>query len=118
MKQGAESLATFAATLRFEAIPEPVIRRCEDLFLDWIGSALAGQGARQIQHMLSHTRRVERVGEQAQRPSAVLWRGARKTQPVREHERTRVGRGGEFWGGRKQGHSSPPWGAATKAARV
>src|SRR6266700_3850633 len=38
-------LANFAATLRFEDIPAPVLRRAEDLFLDWFGSALAGKGA-------------------------------------------------------------------------
>ncbi len=41
---GAE-LARFAAELRFEQIPKPVLRRAEDLFLDWFGSALAGKGA-------------------------------------------------------------------------
>ena len=35
-------LAAFAAGLRFEDIPEPVIRRTEDLFADWLGSAVAG----------------------------------------------------------------------------
>jgi 2-methylcitrate dehydratase PrpD len=42
-------LASFAATLRFEDIPEPVRRRAEDLFLDWLGSALAGKGARPVE---------------------------------------------------------------------
>ena len=42
-------LATFAATLRFENIPSPVLRRAEDLFLDWFGSALAGKGARPVE---------------------------------------------------------------------
>jgi 2-methylcitrate dehydratase PrpD len=41
-------LAGFAANLRFEDIPAPVVRRAEDLFLDWFGSALAGKGARPI----------------------------------------------------------------------
>jgi 2-methylcitrate dehydratase PrpD len=43
------ALATFAATLRFESIPEPVIRRCEDLMLDWFGSCLAGKNARAVE---------------------------------------------------------------------
>ena len=43
------TLATFAATLRYEDIPEPVLRRCEDLFLDWFGSVLAGRNARAVQ---------------------------------------------------------------------
>ena len=42
-------LASFAATLRFENIPAPVLRRAEDLFLDWFGSALAGKGARPVE---------------------------------------------------------------------
>ena len=42
-------LAHFAATLQFEAIPEAVVRRTEDLFLDWFGSALAGKGARPVE---------------------------------------------------------------------
>jgi 2-methylcitrate dehydratase PrpD len=44
-----QTLAAFAANLRFEDIPEPVIRRTEDLFLDWFGSALAGKGGRPVE---------------------------------------------------------------------
>ena len=44
-----QALAEFAATLTFGAIPEPVIRRAEDLLLDWFGSALAGKGARGVE---------------------------------------------------------------------
>jgi 2-methylcitrate dehydratase PrpD len=44
-----KALASFAATLRLEHIPEPVLRRAEDLFLDWFGSALAGKGARPVE---------------------------------------------------------------------
>jgi 2-methylcitrate dehydratase PrpD len=44
-----QALAHFAATLRFEDIPAPVLRRTEDLFLDWLGSALAGKGARPVE---------------------------------------------------------------------
>jgi 2-methylcitrate dehydratase PrpD len=42
-------LASFTANLRFEDIPEPVIRRAEDLFLDWFGSTIAGKGARAVE---------------------------------------------------------------------
>jgi 2-methylcitrate dehydratase PrpD len=50
MTQDAEkTLAHFAATLRFERIPEAVLRRVEDLMLDWLGSALAGKGARPVE---------------------------------------------------------------------
>lgn len=43
------ALATFAATLQFETIPHDVLRRAEDLLLDWAGSALAGKGARPVE---------------------------------------------------------------------
>ncbi len=46
-----ETLAQFAANLRFEDIPQPVIQRAEDLFLDWFGSALAGKNARAVEAM-------------------------------------------------------------------
>lgn len=42
-------LAEFAATLKFSAIPVPVIRRTEDLLLDWFGSCLAGKNARAVE---------------------------------------------------------------------
>lgn len=42
-------LARFAAELRFEQIPPPVVARAEDLLLDWFGSALAGKDARPVQ---------------------------------------------------------------------
>lgn len=42
-------LADFAALLSFDQIPEAVVRRTEDLLLDWYGSALAGKGARPVE---------------------------------------------------------------------
>jgi 2-methylcitrate dehydratase PrpD len=44
-----QRLAEFAATLACEAIPPPVVRRCEELMLDWFGSALAGKGVRPVE---------------------------------------------------------------------
>jgi 2-methylcitrate dehydratase PrpD len=44
-----QRLAHFAATLRLSDVPAPVQRRAEDLLLDWIGSALAGKGARPVE---------------------------------------------------------------------
>ncbi|OZI49801.1 MmgE/PrpD family protein [Bordetella genomosp. 4] len=43
------ALAEFAANLRFEDIPAPVLRRAEDLFLDCLASILAGANTRPIQ---------------------------------------------------------------------
>ncbi|WP_151639429.1 MmgE/PrpD family protein [Noviherbaspirillum aerium] len=61
-------LARFAAALNYEQIPEPVLRRTEDLMLDWFGSALAGKGMRPIDT-------IERFALQmgtAQGPSEIL----------------------------------------------
>ncbi|ANY60996.1 2-methylcitrate dehydratase [Comamonas aquatica] len=41
-------LATFAAQLRWDDVPEPVQRKAEDLWVDWFGSVLAGQNARPV----------------------------------------------------------------------
>ncbi|MDB5848829.1 MAG: MmgE/PrpD family protein [Rhodoferax sp.] len=50
------ALASFAATLRFEDIPAPVLRRAEDLLVDWFGSALAGRSARPVQTIAAFAR--------------------------------------------------------------
>ncbi len=42
-------LAAFAAGLQFDAIPAPVVRKAEDLLVDWFGSALAGKGAQPVE---------------------------------------------------------------------
>src|SRR2546425_12473747 len=44
-----QALAQFAAELRLENVPVDVQDRAEDLFLDWVGSALAGKGARPVE---------------------------------------------------------------------
>jgi len=42
-------LAAFAAGLRFQDLPDAVLDRAEDLFLDWAASALAGKGSRAVE---------------------------------------------------------------------
>jgi len=44
-------LAAFAAGLKWQDIPPQVRTRAEELFLDWVGSALAGRGARPVESM-------------------------------------------------------------------
>ena len=63
-----QALATFAAGLRFEDIPAPVLRRTEDLFLDWFGSVLAGKGARPVEAIAAFARSMAR----ADGPSEIL----------------------------------------------
>src|SRR5438046_316192 len=45
---GTRALAEFVARLGYEDIPLPVIEGTKDLFVDWMGSALAGKGARPV----------------------------------------------------------------------
>lgn len=66
-----QALAAFAAGLRFDAIPGSVIRRTEDLFLDWFASALAGKGARPVESIAGF---IEAMGpaESERRASEIL----------------------------------------------
>ncbi|PKO67005.1 MAG: 2-methylcitrate dehydratase [Betaproteobacteria bacterium HGW-Betaproteobacteria-16] len=43
------TLATFASQLQFTDIPDAVVRKTEDLLVDWFGSAVAGFGSRPVQ---------------------------------------------------------------------
>lgn len=61
-------LATFAAQLRFEDIPAHVVRRTEDLLVDWFGSAVAGHGSRPVEAL---TRVVMKLGPSSG-PSEVM----------------------------------------------
>ncbi len=63
-----KTLATFAATLQFDSIPEAVVRRAEDLLLDWFGSALAGKIGRPVQTIASFARQMGPAGG----PSEIL----------------------------------------------
>lgn len=49
MSSRTAELAAFAAGLSFESIPGPVVRKAEDLLVDWFGSAVAGRGSRPVE---------------------------------------------------------------------
>jgi 2-methylcitrate dehydratase PrpD len=42
------TLSAFLASIRYEDLPQAVVVRTEELFLDWFASALAGKGARPV----------------------------------------------------------------------
>ena len=72
-----QTLATFAAGLEFTDIPAPVLRRTEDLILDWLGSVLAARTARPV-------RSIERFAQMmgpAKGPSEILT-SRRTSSPV------------------------------------
>ncbi|MBO3274364.1 MmgE/PrpD family protein [Pseudomonas schmalbachii] len=48
MSQATRGLAEFLAGLRYEDLPQSVVERTEDLFLDWLASALGSQGQHPI----------------------------------------------------------------------
>ena len=65
-------LAAFASALRFEDIPDPVVRKIEDLLVDWFGSTVAGYGARPVETI---TRFARAMGP-AEGPSEVIVEGS------------------------------------------
>ena len=46
--QPTQALASFLAGLRYEDLPDEVVERTKDFFLDWAASALAGRGAKPV----------------------------------------------------------------------
>jgi 2-methylcitrate dehydratase PrpD len=71
---GAE-LAGFAAGLRFDHIPDAVVRKTEDLLVDWFASAVAGHGSRPV---ASIARFAQAMGP-AEGPCEVIAGGGRTT---------------------------------------
>lgn len=69
------TLAAFAAQLRFEDLPAAVVRKTEELFVDWFGSAIAGHGARPVDSIA----RFARTMGSDQGPCEVLVTGGRNT---------------------------------------
>jgi len=70
-----QALVQFLTTLRYDDIPEPVLSRTEDLFLDWLGSALASQGARPIPLFEAY---AQKMGP-ANGPAQILVNGRRSS---------------------------------------
>ncbi|QXI25931.1 MmgE/PrpD family protein [Pseudomonas vanderleydeniana] len=66
-----QALAEFLAGLRYEQVPDAVLARTEDLFLDWLASALASQGAHPIPLFEAYARRMG----PAQGPARILVNG-------------------------------------------
>jgi 2-methylcitrate dehydratase PrpD len=48
-RHSTQALASFLAGLRFEDLPDEVVERTEEFFLDWVASALAGKNAMPVQ---------------------------------------------------------------------
>jgi 2-methylcitrate dehydratase PrpD len=72
-----QALASFLAGLRFEDLPEEVVERTEEFFLDWVASALAGRGAKPVQIL---ERFAEAMGPE-DGPSEILV-SRRRTSPL------------------------------------
>lgn len=65
-------LAQYAASLQFSDIPTKVIRKTEDLLVDWFGSALAGKGARAVESVAKFAANMTPVQNQAYPGSAEI----------------------------------------------
>jgi 2-methylcitrate dehydratase PrpD len=70
-------LASFLSGLRFEDLPDEVVERTKELFLDWAASALAGKNARPVRILERFT---ETMGP-AEGPSEILV-SRRRTAPL------------------------------------
>ena len=71
------TLATFAAQLEFDSIPHAVVERTVNLYVDWLGSALAGKGARPVETIARFARQAS--GGLADGPCEVLIDRSRAT---------------------------------------
>jgi 2-methylcitrate dehydratase PrpD len=58
LEHPSRALAHFAAGLRFDALPVEVAERAVNLYVDWLGSALAGRGARPVETIAAFARRA------------------------------------------------------------
>jgi 2-methylcitrate dehydratase PrpD len=56
VKSETQTLCEFLAGLRYDALPQDVVSRTEDFFLDWLGSGLAGKGSRPVLAMENFAR--------------------------------------------------------------
>lgn len=61
-----QELASFAALLEAQMIPQEVFRKAEDLFVDWVGSTLAGKGARAVEIVNRYTKHMGPVSGSAE----------------------------------------------------
>ena len=73
MNSPTAELAAFAAGLRFSDIPAPVVRKAEELLVDWFGSTVAGYGARPVE---SITRFALAMGPQTGASEVIIRRAS------------------------------------------
>lgn len=66
MTHPGSELAGFAAGLRFEHIPAEVLRKAEDLLVDWFASAVAGHGSRPVESIARFTQQMGNAGGPAE----------------------------------------------------
>jgi 2-methylcitrate dehydratase PrpD len=76
-RHSTQALASFLAGLRFEDLPDEVVERTEEFFLDWVASALAGKNAKPVQIL---QRFAEAMGPD-DGPSEILT-SRRRTSPL------------------------------------
>lgn len=67
-----KELASFAANLKIQDIPDDVIARAEDLLVDWFGSAIAGKGSRPVEAITQFAQKMSGFSSAHAGPSEVL----------------------------------------------
>jgi 2-methylcitrate dehydratase PrpD len=76
-RHSTQALAAFLAGLRYEDLPDEVVERTKEFFLDWAASALAGRGARPVRALEAF---AETMGPE-DGPSEILV-SRRRTSPL------------------------------------
>ncbi len=67
-----KELASFAANLKIQDIPNDVIHRAEDLLVDWFGSAIAGKGSRPVEIITQFAQNMSGYDSSHIGPSEIL----------------------------------------------
>jgi len=67
-----KELASFAANLKIQDIPDDVIARAEDLLVDWFGSAIAGKGSSPVEAITQFAQKMSGFSSAHAGPSEVL----------------------------------------------
>jgi len=63
---GTRALSEFIASIRYADLPQAVVARTEELFLDWFASALAGRGANPVRILEGFARTMGPAGGDSQ----------------------------------------------------
>ena len=78
MPSASSQLAQFCCSLQYKDIPQEVVERTLDLFLDWYGSAVAGSNAPPVKALEAFAREMGPIPTNVQNPNSSQLIGSRQ----------------------------------------